>query len=47
MDLKETEWKSVDLVHLVQDRDQCWALVNRIMNYWVQLGSVKYWEFLH
>jgi hypothetical protein len=36
MDLKEREWKGADLIHLVQDRDQWQALVNRVMNFWVQ-----------
>jgi hypothetical protein len=26
-------WKEVDWMYLVQDRDQCWALVNVIMNF--------------
>jgi len=25
-------WESVDWIHLAQDRDQWWALVNMIMN---------------
>jgi hypothetical protein len=33
MDLKETERKDVNVIHLVQDRDQCRALVNRITNF--------------
>jgi hypothetical protein len=32
MDLKETGHKCVDQIHLVQDRDQWWALVNKITN---------------
>jgi hypothetical protein len=31
MDLKEIRWKGVDGIHLAQDRDQYWALVNKIM----------------
>jgi hypothetical protein len=26
MDLKETEWKFVDWIHLVQDRDNGWLM---------------------
>jgi hypothetical protein len=32
MDLREIMWKAVDWMHLVQDRDQWWALVNTVMN---------------
>jgi hypothetical protein len=32
MDLREIGWGSVDWIHLAQDRDQCWALVNMVMN---------------
>jgi hypothetical protein len=32
MDLREIEWEGVDWMHLVQDRDQWWVLVNTIMN---------------
>jgi hypothetical protein len=32
MDLKEIGSEGVDLIHLVQDRDQWWALVNMVMN---------------
>jgi hypothetical protein len=35
MDLKEVGWEDVDLVHVAQDRDQWWALVNMILNLWV------------
>jgi hypothetical protein len=34
MDLREIEWEGVDWMHLVQDRDQWWAVVNRVMNLW-------------
>jgi hypothetical protein len=33
--LKETGWKGMDWMHVVQDRDQWRALVNTIMNFWV------------
>jgi len=32
MDLKERVWEVVDWMHLVQDRDQCRALVNTVTN---------------
>jgi hypothetical protein len=32
MDLKETGWEGVDWMHLAQDRDQWWAVVNMVMN---------------
>jgi hypothetical protein len=35
MDLKETGYKDVDWLHLSQDRDHWWVLVNTAMNLWV------------
>jgi hypothetical protein len=35
MDLKEIGWEGVYQIHLAQDRDQCQALVNAVMNLWV------------
>jgi hypothetical protein len=35
MDLTEIGWKSVHWIHVTQDRDQCWALVNTPMKLWV------------
>jgi hypothetical protein len=32
MDLKETGWEGVDWMHLAQDRDQWWALINNFIN---------------
>jgi hypothetical protein len=32
MDLRETGWEDVDWIHLAQDRDQWWAVVNTVMN---------------
>jgi len=32
MDLREIGWEVVDWMHLAQDRDQWWALVNMVMN---------------
>jgi hypothetical protein len=42
MDLREIGWEGVDWIHLLQDRDQWWALLNME---WT-LGSIKGWEFL-
>jgi hypothetical protein len=35
MGLREIRFKVVDWINLVQDRDQCCALVNIVMNLWV------------
>jgi hypothetical protein len=32
MDLREIGWDCMDLIDLAQDRDQCGALVNTVMN---------------
>jgi hypothetical protein len=32
MDLRKIVWEGVDWIHLAQDRDECWALVNTVMN---------------
>jgi hypothetical protein len=32
MDLKERMWEGVDWIHLAQDRDQCLALVNTVID---------------
>jgi hypothetical protein len=32
MDLREIVWEGVDWIHLAQNRDQWWALVNVVMN---------------
>jgi hypothetical protein len=28
-------WRGVDWMHLAQDRDKWWAVVNTVMNLWV------------
>jgi hypothetical protein len=33
MNLREIGWEGVDWMHLTQDRDQWWALVNMVMNF--------------
>jgi hypothetical protein len=33
MDLRKIGWKGVDWIHLAQDTDQRWALVNTVMNH--------------
>jgi hypothetical protein len=30
MDLREIGWEVVDWIHLAQDRDQWWAVVNKV-----------------
>jgi hypothetical protein len=32
MDLREIGWEVAGWIHLIQDKDQWWALVNAIMN---------------
>jgi hypothetical protein len=32
MGLREIVWEVVDWIHLAQERDQWWALVNMVMN---------------
>jgi hypothetical protein len=32
-DLREIRWEGVDWMHLAQDRDQGWGLVNKVMNF--------------
>jgi hypothetical protein len=32
MDLREIWWERVDCIHLTQDGDQWWVLVNRVMD---------------
>jgi hypothetical protein len=41
MDLRETGWEGVDWMHLTQERDQWWALMNMEINLWVpyKVGS--------
>jgi hypothetical protein len=36
MDLEERGLEGVDWIHLAQDMDQWWAVVNMLMNLWVQ-----------
>jgi hypothetical protein len=35
MDLREIGWECVNWMHLAEDREQWWALVNTVMNHWV------------
>jgi hypothetical protein len=44
IDLREIGWGGVDCIHLAQDPDQWWALVNKVMN--ELSGSIKGGEFL-
>jgi len=34
MDLKEMGWQGVDRIHLAQDTDTWWAVVNMVINLW-------------
>jgi hypothetical protein len=43
MDLREMVLEVVDWIHLAQDRERWWTLVNTVMNL---LGSIKGEEFL-
>jgi hypothetical protein len=36
MDLKKICQEDVDCMHLAQDKDHWQALINRVMNFWVQ-----------
>jgi hypothetical protein len=35
MDFREIAWEGMDWIHLAQDRDQRWAVVDRVMSPWV------------
>jgi hypothetical protein len=35
MDLREKGWEGEDWIHLAQDMDQWWAVVNTVMNFQV------------
>jgi hypothetical protein len=35
IDLTEIGWDGMDWIDLAQDKDQWWALVNMVMNFWV------------
>jgi hypothetical protein len=35
MDLREAGWGGMDWNDLAQDRDQLWALVTMVMNFWI------------
>jgi hypothetical protein len=35
MDLREIGWNGMDWIDLTQDRDQCRALVKKVMDFWV------------
>jgi hypothetical protein len=42
MGLREIEWEGVDCIHLAQDKNQWWAVVNTVMNLWVPLQAVNF-----
>jgi hypothetical protein len=35
MDLREVGWVGIDWINLAQNRDQCMAVLNMVMNLWV------------
>jgi hypothetical protein len=35
-DVRDVGWEIVDWIHLAQDRDQWWAVVNTVMNLRIQ-----------
>jgi hypothetical protein len=35
IDVKKIGWEVTDWIHLAQDKDHWWALVNTVMNFWV------------
>jgi hypothetical protein len=35
MDLREMGWEGVEWIHLTQDRDRWWVLMNMVMNLWI------------
>jgi hypothetical protein len=39
MGLRKTGWEGVDWIHLTNDREEWWALVNTVMNLWVSYKS--------
>jgi hypothetical protein len=43
MDLREIGWDFIGWIDLAQNRDQCRALVNKVMNF---RGFIKCWEIL-
>jgi hypothetical protein len=42
MDLREVGWGGINLIHLAQDGDKWQALVNTVLNRWVQLNVGKF-----
>jgi hypothetical protein len=39
MDLKGTEWKGMEMIHLVQDKNNFRAVVNTKINFWVPYNA--------
>jgi len=39
MNLSEILWEDMDWIHLAQDRDQWWSVVNVVMNLRVRLKA--------
>jgi len=37
--LKEVDWEDGDWIYLAEDREWCWAVVNVVMNFNIQLNT--------
>lgn len=35
LDLKEIGWEGMDWIHLAEDRDKWWAVMNAVINLWL------------
>jgi CRISPR/Cas system-associated protein Cas7 (RAMP superfamily) len=45
MDLRKIGWEGTDWIHLAQDKDHLWALVNAVMNLHHQTTSYRTTQF--
>jgi hypothetical protein len=42
MKMEGTGWKGMERIPLAQDRVQCWALINTVLNLWVPYESENF-----
>jgi hypothetical protein len=42
IDLKETEWESVEWIHLAEDRNHLWGFVNTVVRCWDPLTAKNF-----